>query len=95
MIFRGECVALEVDFSFSGERVARIFDRVALSRSLPTTIKSDNGAEFTSGKLLEWSGKTGIELHFIELASRTKMPSSKASTDVFATSLIGVPGRGV
>jgi putative transposase len=64
--FSRECVALEADFSFSGERVARIFDRVALSRSLPPTIKSDNGSEFTSGKLLEWSGKTGIALHFIE-----------------------------
>jgi len=57
---------LEVGFSFSGERVARIFDRVALSRSLPATIKSNNGAEFTSGKLLEWSGITGVKLHFIE-----------------------------
>ena len=56
----------QFSFSFSGERVARIFDRVALSRSLPPTIKSDNGSEFTSGKLLKWSGDTGIELHFIE-----------------------------
>jgi len=64
--FSRECVALEVDFSFSGERVARIFDRITLSRSLPATIKSDNGSEFTSGKLLEWSGNTGVELHFIE-----------------------------
>ena len=64
--FSRECVALEVDFSFSGERVARFFDRVALSRSLPPTIKSDNGPEFTSGKLLKWSGETGTELHFIE-----------------------------
>ena len=64
--FSRECIALEVDFSFSGARVARIFDRVALSRSLPPTIKSDNGSEFTSGKLLEWSVKTGVDLHFIE-----------------------------
>ena len=64
--FSRECIALEVDFSFSGERVARIFDRVALSRTLPATIKSDNGSEFTSGKLLKWSGETGVELHFIE-----------------------------
>ena len=64
--FSRECIALEVDFSFSGERVARMFDRVALSRSLPPTIKSDNGSEFTSAKLLKWSGDTGVELHFIE-----------------------------
>jgi putative transposase len=64
--FSRECIALEVDFSFSGERVARIFDRVALARLLPATIKSDNGSEFTSSKLLEWSAKTSVELHFIE-----------------------------
>jgi len=61
-----ECIALEVDFSFSGEHVARIFDRVALSRPLPPTLKSDNGPEFTSGKFLKWSATTGVELHFIE-----------------------------
>ncbi len=70
--FSRECIALEVEFSFSGERVARIFDRVALSRSLPPTIKSDNGSEFTSGKLLEWSGRTGVELHFIEPGKPTQ-----------------------
>ena len=64
--FSRECIALEVDFSFSGERVASIFDRVALTRSLPPTLKSDNGSEFTSGKLLKWSATTGVELHFIE-----------------------------
>ena len=64
--FSRECIALEVDFSFSGKRVAIIFDRAAFYRSLPPTIKSDNGSDFTSGKLLKWSGDTGIELHFIE-----------------------------
>jgi putative transposase len=64
--FSRECIALEADFSFSGEQVGRIFDNIARTRLLPPTIKSDNSSEFTSGKLLEWSGKTGVELHFIE-----------------------------
>ena len=64
--FSRECIALDLDFSFSGSRVAQIFDRIAMTRSLPATIKSDNGPELTSGKLLEWSGKRGIDLHFIE-----------------------------
>jgi len=37
--FSRECIALELDFSFSGSRVAQIFDRLALTRSLPATIK--------------------------------------------------------
>ncbi|MBV9647726.1 MAG: transposase family protein [Candidatus Eremiobacteraeota bacterium] len=63
--FSRECIALEVKFSFSGERVSRIFDRIADKRELPPTIKSDNGSEFCSGKMLQWSAKTGVELHFI------------------------------
>jgi putative transposase len=64
--FSNECIALEIDFSFSGSRVAQIFDRIAGTRALPATIKSDNGPELTSGKLLEWAGKKDVDLHFIE-----------------------------
>ena len=61
-----ECIGLHVDFSFSGERVARIFDQISTTRALPATIKSDNGSEFCSNKMLEWSSKSGVSLHFIE-----------------------------
>jgi len=64
--FSNECIALEIDFSFSGSRVAQIFDRIAGTRALPATIKADNGSELTSGKLLEWAGKNDVDLHFIE-----------------------------
>ncbi len=40
--FSRECVALELDFSFSGQRVSRIFDRIATTRELPSTLRSDN-----------------------------------------------------
>lgn len=64
--FSRECIALELDFSFSGTRLAQIFNRIANTRSLPEIIKSDNGPELTSGKLLEWSGNAGVDWHFIE-----------------------------
>jgi hypothetical protein len=31
-----------------------------------TPFQTYHGSEFTSGKLLEWSGSTDVELHFIE-----------------------------
>lgn len=64
--FSRECIGIEVDFSFPSARVVRVFEGLAQSRDLPTTIKSDNGAEFTSELMLAWSAKRNIDLHFIE-----------------------------
>jgi len=46
--------------------VIRVFDQIAWHRSLPNTLKSDNGGEFTSDEMLRWSAKNNIDLHFIE-----------------------------
>jgi len=84
--FSRECIALEADFSFSGERIARIFDRVALTRSLPATLKSDNGSEFTSGKMLAGAPRLVSSCTSSNLENLIKMPSSRASTGASATS---------
>lgn len=41
-----EALAVEVERAFSGHGVARVMDRLALSRGLPLSIRSDNGKEF-------------------------------------------------
>jgi len=41
-----EAVAVEVERAISGHGVARVLDRLALSRGLPQIIRSDNGNEF-------------------------------------------------
>ncbi|MES1948871.1 transposase [Salinisphaera sp. C84B14] len=41
-----ECVALVPSRSMSGTQVARVLDDLALTRSLPAIIRSDNGPEF-------------------------------------------------
>lgn len=61
-----ECIATEIDFSFPSLRVIQVLQRLASVRGLPTTIKSDNGGEFTSDKMLKWAGDHNVELHFIE-----------------------------
>jgi putative transposase len=64
--FSRECLAIEVDTSIGGERVARVLDRLADRGRLPETIVVDNGPEFTSKALLTWAERQGVLLHFIE-----------------------------
>jgi len=64
--FTRECLAIEVDTSLSGERVARVLRRLAEVRGLPDAIVQDNGTEFTSKAMLAWSRDAEVELRFIE-----------------------------
>jgi putative transposase len=60
-----ECVAIEADTSLSGERVARVLDRVIERRGKPQSVVMDNGPEFTSRALDAWAYEHGIQLDFI------------------------------
>ena len=60
-----ECLALVVDTSLSGQRVARELDAVIARRSRPATIVSDNGTEFTSMAILRWAQEGRIAWHYI------------------------------
>jgi len=60
-----ECLALVVDTSLSGQRVARELDTVIARRSRPATIVSDNGTEFTSMAILRWAQEVRIAWHYI------------------------------
>lgn len=63
--FTRECLAIEVDTALSGERVARILDRLLETRGKPLTLVSDNGPEFASRALDAWAYRRGVELRFI------------------------------
>ena len=60
-----ECLGLVVDTSLSGARVARELDCIIEERGSPKVIVSDNGTELTSKAILTWSGKRGIQWHYI------------------------------
>lgn len=61
-----ESLAIEVDTSLSGVRVARVLDRVITERSaLPAEIVMDNGPELTSKALDQWAYDRGVRLRFI------------------------------
>ena len=63
--FTRECLALIVDNSLSGIRVARELDRIVERRDRPCLVVSDNGTELTSRAILGWQQDQGIEWHYI------------------------------
>src|SRR6187431_2667767 len=63
--FTRECVAIEVDRSLPGLRVARVLDRLHAAVGLPQTIVVDNGPEFAGRTLDAWAYARGVSLRFI------------------------------
>lgn len=63
--FTRECLALVVDTSISGVRVARELDTIIAIRGKPLMIVSDNGTELTSLAILRWTQERRIEWHYI------------------------------
>ena len=65
--FNREALAIEVDTSLPGVRVARVLDRVTEERgAIPDVIVLDNGPELTSRALDQWAYERGVRLHFID-----------------------------
>lgn len=64
--FTKECLAIEVDTSLPGRRVASVLERLAESRGLPQSITVDNGPEFVSKALDEWAYRNQLKLRFID-----------------------------
>ena len=77
--FSRESLVVEAGRSFTGERVARILERVGIQRGLPKAIRVDNGPEFTSRALDQWAYLSGIELVF----SRPGKPTDNALIEAF------------
>lgn len=64
--FNREGLAIEVDFSLPSERVVRSLNQIIEWRGKPKTIRCDNGPEYISHVLAQWSEKQGIKLQFIQ-----------------------------
>ena len=50
-----ECLALEADTSLGSGRVTRVLEQLIAQRGRPENVRSDNGPEFTSQRMLAWS----------------------------------------
>ena len=64
-MFTRQCLAIEVDTSINGIRVARVLERLVSDHGKPKTIVVDNGPEFISQHVDEWAYRTGVHLAFI------------------------------
>jgi putative transposase len=64
-VFTRESLALEVDFSLNGRKVAAALDEVARDRGYPGVITVDNGTEFYSKEMDSWAYRNGVRLDFI------------------------------
>src|SRR3546814_6912308 len=79
--FTREALAVVVDTSLSGQRVARELDRIIVRRGAPQMVVSDNGTELTSHAILRWQQDRGVEWHYIA--------PGKPTQNAFLESFIG------
>jgi len=77
--FTRESLAIEVDRHLGGHRVVEVLQQVCQARSLPKTIRVDNGPEFISKILDQWAYLNGVELDF----SRPGRPTDNAFIEAF------------
>lgn len=61
-----ECLALEADTSLGSGRVTRVLERAIAERGRPENVRSDNGPEFTSRRMLAWSENWKVGLIHIQ-----------------------------
>lgn len=67
-----ETLAIEVDTSLSGVRVARVLDRIALHRPLPGRLRVDHGPEFTGLAMDARAHQRGVKLVFTQPGQPTQ-----------------------
>src|SRR5262245_22081174 len=61
-----ECLAIRVDFRFTGDQVVRVLEGPAADRRAPAAIRLDYGPEFAGRSLDLWAYFTGVTPDFSE-----------------------------
>jgi putative transposase len=61
-----ECLALEADTSLGSGRVIRVLERLIMERGAPENVRSDNGPEFTSRRMIGWAEDRKLMLVHIQ-----------------------------
>ena len=78
-----ESLAIEIDTSMGGQRVAQVLEQVASLRGHPQSIRSDNGPEFTGKALFNWTDSNNVTHMFIEPGKPTQNPFIESFHDKF------------
>jgi putative transposase len=74
-----ESLALRAGFKLTGEDVAGVLNDVIRQRGVPTSIRVDNGTEFTSKAMDQWAYWKGVMLDF----SRPGKPTDNGLIEAF------------
>jgi putative transposase len=61
-----EALAIDVDTSIPGRRVAAVLSRLIAERGIPAELLMDNGPELTGKALDQWAYERGVQLRFID-----------------------------
>ena len=64
--FNREGLGIEVDLSLPAARVIRSLEQIIEWRGQPVAIRCDNGPEYISGALQQWTARKGIRLDFTQ-----------------------------
>lgn len=70
--FNRDVLPIEVGLSLSAPRVIRVLGRIIAWRGTPQKLRMDNGPEFVSTTLAEWSEENHVELEFIRPGKPTE-----------------------
>ena len=65
-VYTRECLALEADTSLGSGRVIRVLERLIMERGVPENVRSDNGPEFTSRRMIGWAEEKKLILVHIQ-----------------------------
>lgn len=82
-VFTRQCLAIEVDTSLSGARVARVLDETIRKYGKPMAIRIDNGSEFTSKAFDAWAYQNKVGLDFIQPGRPTQNGFIESFNDKF------------
>lgn len=83
------CPATDARFSYRGEDVVQMLEKVCHQIGYPKTIRGDNGSEFISRDLDFWAYANAVTLDF----SRLGKPTDRLHRSVQQQAAIGVPER--
>jgi putative transposase len=64
--YNREGLGIEVDLSLPAQRVIRALEQIIEWRGHPRVIRCDNGPEYISGTLQEWSVRRRIRIEYIQ-----------------------------
>ncbi len=64
--YNRQALAMEADTSIPAKQVTQILERLAETHGKPVAIRTDNGPEFISHRLMGWCHKNRIQMQFIQ-----------------------------